>query len=130
MNWLKKLLAGRYGCDQLSAALLALSSLPIIIAKLSGQVQITCLTYLPLGVCIYRAMSKQVQKRRLENDQFILLLCRVNSFFQEMFGQIRELKDYKYFKCPNCGQKLRVPRGEGTVTVICSNCHTEIKKKT
>jgi DNA-directed RNA polymerase subunit RPC12/RpoP len=130
MNWLKKLMAGRYGCDQLSVALIALSCLPILAAGFSGRTRITCLAYIPLGLCLYRALSRQLQKRRLENDRFMMSLSRMDFFIKEVSGKIRDLKNYKYFRCPNCGQKLRVPRGKGTVKVICFHCHTEFKKKT
>jgi len=93
--------------------------------------QITCLlAYIPLGLSVYRVLSKQLQKRRLENERFMMLFSRMDSFMEEMSRKIRDLKDYKYFKCPNCGQKLRVPRGKGTVQVTCFHCHTEFKKKT
>ncbi|NCB05936.1 MAG: hypothetical protein EOM69_10520, partial [Clostridia bacterium] len=33
-----------------------------------------------------------------------------------------ELKQYKYLICPQCAQKLRVPRGKGRLRVTCTNC--------
>jgi hypothetical protein len=130
MNWLKKLMAGRYGYDQLSITLIVLSFLPILIAKLSGWTQLSYLTYIPLGLCIYRALSKQLQKRRLENYKFMMLLSPAYSYFNEKRRNIKNSQNYKYFKCPNCKQKLRVPRGKGKVVVTCFKCHTEFTKKT
>lgn len=31
-------------------------------------------------------------------------------------------KDYKYFRCPNCGQRLRVARGAGRLRITCRSC--------
>ena len=33
-----------------------------------------------------------------------------------------ELKQYKYLICPQCAQRLRVPRGKGRIRVTCINC--------
>ena len=130
MNWLKKLMVGRYGYDQLSMALLILSFLLIVAAEFSGPIQITYLSFAPLGVCIYRTMSKQIEKRRLENYKFMMLLSPAYSYFNEKRRNIKDFQTYKYFKCPNCQQKLRVPRGKGKVVVTCFKCHTEFTKKT
>ncbi len=37
---------------------------------------------------------------------------------------------YKIFRCPDCKQKLRVPRGKGKINIICKNCGTEFVKRT
>jgi len=33
-----------------------------------------------------------------------------------------EMKQYKYLICPQCTQRLRVPRGKGKIRVTCTNC--------
>ena len=38
-------------------------------------------------------------------------------------------KMYAIFKCPNCKQKLRAPRGRGKIQVTCSKCRTQFIKK-
>ncbi len=40
-----------------------------------------------------------------------------------------EKKNYKIVKCPKCGQKLRLPRGKGKITVTCKRCFYEFKMK-
>ena len=130
MNWLKKLMAGRYGCDQLSMLLLILSFLLIVAAEFSGRIQITYLSFAPLGVCIYRTLSKQIEKRRLENYKFMMLLSPMYSYFNEKRRDFKDFQNYKYFRCPNCKQKLRVPRGKGKVAITCFKCNTEFTKKT
>lgn len=130
MNWLKKQMIGRYGYDQLSITLLGVSFLLIIMAELTGWRELTFLSYLPLGVCIYRTLSKQIEKRRLENYKFMIRVSPLYSFYNEKRRYIKDLKRYKYFKCPDCKQKLRVPRGKGKVIITCSKCHIEFTKKT
>lgn len=123
-------MAGRYGCDQLSMLLLVLSFLLIVATEFSGRIEITYLSFAPLGVCIYRTLSKQIEKRRLENYKFMMLLSLVYSYFNEKRRDFKDFQNYKYFRCPNCKQKLRVPRGKGKVAITCFKCHTVFTKKT
>ena len=37
--------------------------------------------------------------------------------------------DHRYFKCPNCGQQMRVPRGKGRITVHCRSCGATFEEK-
>lgn len=39
-------------------------------------------------------------------------------------------REHKYFRCPNCGQMLRVPKGKGKISISCRNCGTTFQKKT
>lgn len=42
---------------------------------------------------------------------------------------VNEKKNFKILVCPKCGQKLRVPRGKGKITVTCKKCLFEFKAK-
>ena len=42
---------------------------------------------------------------------------------------IRRDKEHVYFKCPSCGQQLRVPRGRGRITVTCRACGASFQEK-
>ena len=70
--------------------------------------------YLPLFlpaavVLVYlliRLFSKNQQKRQVENARFIAL-----------------------FKCPPCGQSMRLPRGLGKVEITCRSCASRFETK-
>ena len=36
----------------------------------------------------------------------------------------------RYFRCPNCKQKVRVPKGKGTIEIRCPKCNTKFIKRT
>lgn len=38
-------------------------------------------------------------------------------------------KLYHYYRCPQCRQKLRVPRGRGRIQISCPRCGTQFIKK-
>lgn len=38
-------------------------------------------------------------------------------------------KDFKFFKCPQCGHTLRVPKGKGKIKITCPNCSNRFEAK-
>ncbi len=45
-------------------------------------------------------------------------------------AQQQDKRYYKYFNCPNCNQKVRVPKGKGKIEITCPKCHTSFIRKT
>ena len=43
--------------------------------------------------------------------------------------RMKNIRKYKYYKCPNCKARLRMPRGLGEKTVTCSQCKHSFKQK-
>lgn len=130
MNWLRKFMAGRYGSDQLSLAMLIFAVLLNFIAGLTNIQFLTLLAYIPLIIGVFRILSKNTAKRSMENYQFTMLMTPVYQRIKITGNRIRDAKTHRYFTCPNCRQSLRVPRGKGKIVVICPKCKTEFKAKT
>lgn len=130
MDKIKKFMYGRNGGDQLSMALIILS----IIFTFGGQLLklqwVIIIGYIPLGLSLFRVFSKDVSKRRMENYKFAMLLSPIYSRFKNTQKKVKDRKDYKYYKCPNCKQQLRVPKGKGKIVVTCSKCKTKFNKTT
>ena len=130
MNWLRRFMAGRYGGDQLSMALLIFSVILSFTAGLTDIPLITLFSYVPFGIAVFRMLSKDTAKRSLENYKFSRLMNPVYSWLIITRDRMRDIKTHRYFTCPKCGQSLRVPRGKGKIVVICRRCKTEFKGKT
>lgn len=44
-------------------------------------------------------------------------------------GAMRSDKEHRIFRCPNCDQRVRVPRGRGKIEITCPRCgHKFIKR--
>ena len=131
MNWLRKFMYGRYGGDQLSRALLILSFILIIIAGLLPRslAGLSVIGYIPTVICIFRIFSKDIYKRRQENYKYLKLENSATKWFKQKSNLVKGSKTHKYFKCPDCKQRLRVPRGQGKISITCPKCKKAFKGK-
>ena len=80
-------------------------------------------------LCYFRIFSRNVSKRQAENTRFLYRQQRVKRFFTGKKQEWKDRRIYRYFKCPQCGQKMRAPRKKGKIRVTCSKCaHVFITK--
>jgi len=115
---------GRRGFDQFSRDLMILALILvfgdiIIPGELIGKLGILVIIY-----SYYRALSRNLTKRHAENEWYVTY---VGSHLRAL--KQRDYKNYRYFKCPGCGQTLRAPKGRGKIRVTCSRCHNIFEKK-
>lgn len=130
MNFIRRYMAGRYGLDQLSIALFILTAL---FSLLAGILRLPVLAYIgdvPLLVVIFRTLSRNIEKRRMENYKFSMLINPVYSWLLKTRKRITDSKTHKYFRCPKCRSELRVPKGKGRIVVTCPKCREEFTEKT
>lgn len=131
MNWLKKFMEGRYGGDNLSRALLFLSLLLLVIVGILPKSLsiLSVIAYIPTIICIYRIFSKNIFRRKRENYRYLKLEKSAIRWSKQKLNIIKDSKTHKYFKCPDCKQRLRVPRGQGNITITCPKCKRSFKTK-
>ena len=86
-------------------------------------------SYAALIFSIFRMFSRNYTSRRAENDKFLSLVSPIVQGFQRERAQMRD-KDHVYFRCPHCGQMLRVPKGKNRISITCRNCGNVFQKKT
>lgn len=128
MNFLRKLMYGRYGSDHLSFFLLFLYVVLIFVSALPYMEWISWLALAVLLWNLFRMFSRRIDRRRAENARFLALFGPFIRWFK-MRRTIHRDKEHRYFKCPNCGQYLRVPRGKGKITVNCRNCGASFEER-
>ena len=127
MNFLRRFMLGRYGNDSLNLALITVSVMATLLLRLvaafTGLFFLIYIGWLPLGWAIFRMLSRNIQKRRIENERFLKYWTPLQSKLRFTAEKFRLRKTYKYFTCPNCGAHLRIPRQGGKkVSVTCKKC--------
>ena len=126
---LRRFMIGRYGTDGLNQFLSIASLVLLLIAIVSRVGLFTWLGVALLVFCYYRTFSRNISKRTEENYKFYTLKDRVSSKFRSWKEQWANRKVYHYYRCPQCRQKLRVPRGRGRIQISCPRCGTQFIKK-
>ena len=126
---LQRFLYGRYGTDKLNLALLIFG----LILSLIGTLVFWPVTLLADALYIwalFRTFSRNIPARQREYAAFLRFWSPIESWLRARKVRFSQRKQYKYFKCPNCRQELRAPRGRGKIEVTCQKCHNVIRTKT
>ena len=127
---LQQFMMGRYGADQLSRVLLFVSLGILILSMLTRWGLLYWLAFLLMAYVYFRMLSRNVQKRYAENQKFLNFRYRLVAKKDAQKKQWAQRDVYRYFKCPNCRQKVRVPKGKGKICITCPKCRIEFIKKT
>ena len=125
----RQFMIGRYGTDGLNQFLSIASLVLLLIAIVSRISLFTWLGVALLVFCYYRTFSRNISKRTEENYKFYTLKDRVDGKFRGLKEQWANRRIYHYYRCPQCRQKLRVPRGRGRIQISCPRCGTQFIKK-
>ncbi len=125
---------GRYGNDQLNFAVLVLSLMFSLVSFFTGGAVGLVFWLLQLILIAFwamRAFSRNIYQRQKENFVFMTFWNKLKKRFSGVTAFFKRLADrkHKYFKCPKCSSRLRVPRGRGSITVTCPRCRHQFDKK-
>ena len=122
----RRFMYGRNGFDSLSLALLLgavilnflnnISYVLIYFTPLYGLGSL--LVYAMLFYGLFRALSRNIPARRAELRKWQSFLTRLRD------------RDNRYFRCPSCKQKVRVPRHRGKLNIRCPKCGERFTRKT
>ena len=127
-NAIQRLMYGRYGGDQLNMSMIVLYLVCYLLFLVTRWKLFYWLSLILIGYTLFRMFSRNILKRREENYKFMHLAEPVFKWVRLRRTMHRD-KEHRYFRCPNCGQYLRVPRGKGNITVTCRGCGASFKEK-
>ncbi len=148
-NYRKPFFSGRNGADELSVTLVVISVIVFLAAPILVEKYIQGI-YLLLGGILFvlgilRSLSTNIGKRRHENQVFLDLFRSETKEEKERRKREKEEKrereklrkerrkeeekTHAFFRCPQCGKELRVPKGKGKIKIRCPNCSHEFIRK-
>ena len=129
MNWLARMMYGRYGIDQLGTFALIILLILNILFTLTGWYAVYLVALVLSVLCIWRIFSRNIPRRYAENQKFLQMTAPVRRLFASKLSGLMDLRTHRHFRCPNCKQKIRVPRGKGKIQITCPKCRHEFVKK-
>ena len=142
--------------DELNKALLITCGvcylMSFVLNRYAGAVTLFRLLFAAAAVFLgIRLFGRDQARRSNENMKFLAGLTAVKEFFRKPFRsagtaqssstaasgglldkwkrQWREYRTYRYLICPQCSQRLRVPRGKGKIRVTCTKCRNQFIAK-
>lgn len=126
---LMEFMRGRYGADQLSRFMLVVVLVCLFLNIFTRWRALYLLSLLILGICYFRMFSKNYVKRSAENQRYLDATRNVRAWFTKRRNRIAQSREYHFYKCPSCGQTIRIPRGKGKICITCPKCRHEFVKK-
>ena len=153
--WFANLMRGRYGNDNLNRFLLIVSVI-LIIADMFVRWRLLYMLAVLILIYVYcRMFSRNINARYRENQKFLQFTAKFrrnggpgNASYGGAYGggqygntansgsagwgrkaKPAKDRDHKIFKCPVCGEKLRVPKGAGKISITCPHCGEKFIKK-
>lgn len=129
MQKLREFMYGRYGTDRLSLALVAGGFVCYTLYVFTRWRVLYLFSLVLYGIALFRTLSRNTGKRRAENQKFMNLWYKLKNKWIGVKADFEERKTYKHFKCPRCGQKIRIPRGRGKIEICCPKCSNRFIKK-
>lgn len=126
----QQFMSGRFGSDGLNRTMIIASIVLIFVHMFVAWRVLYYLAMALLIFAIYRTFSRNIQRRTEENMVYERLLGNFKGKFSRAGDRAKQAKTHKFYKCPQCSQQLRVPRGRGRVSITCPKCHNTFVKKT
>lgn len=168
---------GRNGLDKFGIFTWCASAVFFIATIPSHNFIVYLIAVALLALSVFRLVSKNIDRRYLEEQRFLKLFYNIKYFFtdtknwftRKKFASTQkkeeraarkfeaerkrqaeaeevernrqaeaqkkaqakaDAKTYKYFACPNCSQKIRVPKGHGKIEITCPKCGEKFIKRT
>ena len=120
---------GRHGPDNLGMFTLLSGLVASLLGSFTGIGLFSLIGFVLYVTTVFRMLSRNNTKRIEENRKYIDLTSNWKLKSSQFIKRMKNSKDYKYFKCPNCKVLLRMKRGSGERDITCVRCGHQFKQK-
>jgi len=126
---LQRFMIGRYGNDQLNTFIYVIVILIFFLTLFyRNNTVLAWIYFFGFAILILRSLSKNRAQRQKENRIFLKLTKPFRSRFSILRSNLKD-KDHRYYICPQCNAKVRIPSGHGKVAITCPHCRHEFTKR-
>lgn len=121
-------MTGRYGMDGYGRFLAVAALLCVVVGTWTTGL-LTLVGVALLLYCYVRMFSRNTTRRALENDVYNGAACEVREWVRQRVQRLQQRRTHRFYRCPQCRQQLRVPKGRGKIEITCPRCHKSFQKK-
>jgi len=121
---------GRYGNDQLNRFLFGLYFALWLVSVLFGGWVGFAIDTVATAVAVwllYRMLSRNHPRRQAENRWFLSWWEPTKRWCAHQITRLRDIRRFRYRRCPHCKAMLRLPIKRGRRTVTCHRCRGQFR---
>ena len=126
---MQRFMAGRYGNDQLNQFIFIVAIISMVLEIITRQSLFYTLTLVLLILAYVRVFSRTINKRYEENMTFLQKKDAILNKFRKQKYYAAQRRNFHIYTCPQCKQKIRIPKGKGKISITCPKCRTSFIKK-
>ena len=126
---MQQFMYGRYGNDQLSRVYLGITLVLLVVSMFTRWSFFYIAGIALLIYCYYRMFSKNTEKMRAQNQRYLNWRYGLAVKRQKAKEHREQRKIYRFFRCPKCRQRVRVPKGRGKICITCPKCREEFVRR-
>ncbi|CBK80403.1 hypothetical protein DW747_05700 [Coprococcus catus] len=126
---MQRFMAGRYGNDQLNQFIFIVAIISMVLEIITRQSLFYTLTLVLLILAYVRVFSRNINKRYEENMKFLQKKDAILNKFRKQKYYAAQRRNFHIYTCPQCKQKIRIPKGKGKISITCPKCRTSFIKK-
>ena len=126
---MQRFMAGRYGNDQLNQFIFIVAIISMVLEIITRQSLFYTLTLVLLILAYVRVFSRNINKRYEENMKFLQKKDAILNKFRRQKYYAAQRRNFHIYTCPQCKQKIRIPKGKGKISITCPKCRTPFIKK-
>lgn len=126
---MQRFMAGRYGNDQLNQFIFIVAIISMVLEIITRQSLFYTLTLVLLILAYVRVFSRNINKRYEENMKFLQKKDAILNKFRKQKYYAAQRRNFHIYTCPQCKQKISIPKGKGKISITCPKCRTSFIKK-
>ena len=120
---------GRNGVDNLGWHALWTGLILSLVSSFLGSMLLSLAGNVLYFYALFRMLSRNVVKRQAENTRYVSFMNNWQKELKQFFLRLKGTKEYKYFRCPACKNRLRLRRGCGEKHITCPVCKHQFAQK-